>query len=445
MRQAARHIITNFLPAQGTGVQIGASDEFSAAILKAATPSRLYVIGPDEESGDAAGAEGTRKRDKRRPLVLNDPVVVQPVCADAALAQISDCSVDFIYLVGGASDEARVSTLALAAFDKLRPGGVICATGYSTEGSDGVVRSLHEIVHTRSALVQCVLGDQIVVRKNGGPVPGAASSEAFRNQLEIQVFGLRRSGNHAVIGWIAQQFEKPITFLNNVVPFEDPFTSFRFGRVPNALPARKRERLNIERLRSVAKPCILISYEDVSLEPFQREIPQWSEWVGESRATRRILLLRDFYNWLSSRVRLTELKTESDGEDLLRRMKAEIGRWLAYAREFVGETSFLEGVPLVRLNFKSWSEIESYRAGILDELQIPIADNSRSTVPKAGGGSSFDGQQFSGAAEAMDISSRWKYLTEEKYADLLRFVAENRPDIDRYNEQIFGLVSPFDG
>jgi len=271
-----------------------------------------------------------------------------------------------------------------------------------------------------------------------------ASNATIRNSLEVQAFGLRRSGNHAVIAWIAQQYKSPIVFLNNAHPFSDPFTNYLMGRVPNAVPHRKLDADEAEQLRAQQKELLLISYEDVAIRKLSRKeiLPQKELWLGESGRSRRLLLLRDFYNWIASRVRLLENKGRIT-DDILDKTDLSIRLWIMYAREFVGETKHLQSVETVPVRFDRWSDDEPYRLEILERLGIAARNNTRSIVPKAGGGSSFDGTRFSGDAESMDLQSRWKYLETPEYRPLLERIARRREKIDEYNRQIFGMEYPF--
>src|SRR4051812_45182470 len=121
------------------------------------------------------------------------------------------------------------------------------------------------------------------------------SPAQIRNTLELQVFGLRRSGNHAVIAWLAQQYERPIVFLNNIRPFRDPFTHFLMGRVPNAIPIGKMDADETERLRAERKNLLLLSYEDINLRKLARAdlLPERDTWLGQSGRIQSILLFRD--------------------------------------------------------------------------------------------------------------------------------------------------------
>lgn len=268
-------------------------------------------------------------------------------------------------------------------------------------------------------------------------------TDEFRNDLEIQLFGLRRSGNHGVIAWIAQQYERPIVFLNNVRPFQDPFATFMLGGVPNAVPRQRIRPEAVEALRRRRKKLLLVSYEDLWLPRLGRAdiIPGGEELVGSSRQVHRVLLLRDFYNWFASRIRLLEIR--GDGAEVsMPVVERQVQLWLTYAREFMGETKYL-GDQSAGISFNRWFDEENYRASILTQLGIPMRENSPAVVPRTGGGSSFDGTLFSGDAGSMDLLSRWRYLSTERFASYRRLLEAKRDGIDAYNHEIFGLRSPF--
>jgi hypothetical protein len=280
---------------------------------------------------------------------------------------------------------------------------------------------------------------------SGSAAVTVALTAGIRNAQELQVFGLRRSGNHAVIAWLAQQYDSPIVFLNNARAFHDPFTTYLMGGVPNAIPHRKLSHEEAEVLRATPKNLLLLSYEDMNIRKLAKVdlLPDRQAWLGNSGSQRRLLLLRDFYNWIASRVRLFENKGLA-AEDIPGKIKPQIRRWIMYAREFVGETKFLAEHDTVPVRFDLWSNDDAYRLEILRRLGIAPLNNSRSVVPRAGGGSSFDGMRFSGSAEEMDILNRWQYLRVPECAFLMRLLAKERAAIDKYNRLIFGMEYPFD-
>jgi len=97
----------------------------------------------------------------------------------------------------------------------------------------------------------------------------------------------------------------------------------------------------------------------------------------------------------------------------------------------------------VKVQFNAWAHDAGYRARIAEQLTIPLSNNTRATVPKTGGGSSFDGMAYAGEADSMDLHNRWKYLQDPKYASLLQIVNRNRECLEKYNLRIFGIPFPF--
>ena len=260
----------------------------------------------------------------------------------------------------------------------------------------------------------------------------------YRNQLEIQIFGLQRSGNHGVISWLLQQYDDPVVFLNNVDHFRDPFTNFREGSVPNMAHLSRKNPDRLETLRRMPKPLLVYSYENLGLHRLAREalVPDRENAIGSSRSLRRILLLRDFFNWASSRLKLFEYRKQ-DINAVIRNFDRLIGLWLSYAREFAGETRFLDSEEVVRIAYPRWAGDAEYRAHILGRLGLPLANNANDTVPAVGGGSSFDSTALSGQAGKMAVQDRWRYLLEDRFAPVIKSIQARRGDLEGRNQALF--------
>jgi len=215
---------------------------------------------------------------------------------------------------------------------------------------------------------------------------------AASDKLDVRVVGLRRSGNHAVIGWILAQHPGRALFLNEALP--------------GVSPHRTRQRLwQWQRPRQPgAAGLLLYSYEDQSLlaVDFPRT-PHRERYAGPARARRDLLLLRDPFNFIASRLRWEVDDTE--------RVRAAVGLWKTYAREFVGDTNVL---PFkVPVSFNAWTSDPAYRARLADRLGIPCTDAGLDRVAPHGGGSSFDGRAFDGRATAMAVHDRWRGFTDD--------------------------------
>lgn len=265
----------------------------------------------------------------------------------------------------------------------------------------------------------------------------------YRNALEIQFFGLQRSGNHAVLAWLFQQFSKPVHFFNNARHFGNPLREFQSHDLPNTVKIRRGEgkARQLDEIGPIKKDVLAYSYENLVLRALRdRElVPHKDVVTGLSSCLRRVLVIRDFDNWLASRIRYHEVAKGNfpSVPQIVRFAKL----WVSYAKEYVGETDYLRDAPLVTVCFNRWVRDDRYRGEVLDAMAIRLKDNSISYVPSAGGGSSFDSTHFSGRAEQMPIFDRWRFLLEGKCTEVLPQISGQRPVIERLSRQIFGESS----
>lgn len=260
--------------------------------------------------------------------------------------------------------------------------------------------------------------------------------EPIRNELEINLFGLQRSGNHGVVAWLIQQFPDPVVFLNNVDHFKEPYASFRFAHMERTVAVNHSARERVEKIRATPKPVLIVSYENLRLDRLASAplMPDHDRDVGASGRILPILLLRDFFNWAASRLKLHEHKAQ-DVDEVVRNFDMMINLWLSYAQEFSGQTGFLPGA--VRVSYPAWASDETYRAGLLGQMGITLRDNSNAKVPNVGGGSSFDSTSLTGQADKMAVDKRWEYLLQPRFAAAVAAVRRRRDAIEPLNAAIF--------
>jgi hypothetical protein len=248
------------------------------------------------------------------------------------------------------------------------------------------------------------------------------SSKTVVNEKEIRIAGLRRTGNHAIVGWIRAQHPEPTRHLNHPPPGHNPY-QFLYKHY------RKDELKQASKGNFSSLNLLIISYEDdelcsVASPNFERF---HDVYVGSSRCRYDVLVLRDPFNLMASQIkaRMVSLLDETAS-----RMMA---LWTSYAKEFLGETRFLTHQKIC-INFNRWHQNLEYRKDIADQLAIDFTDAGREQVRDYGGGSSFDSQQMNGQANKMDLLNRWRvFETEEKFWQLF----QNDQTV-YYTDRIFG-------
>jgi len=193
----------------------------------------------------------------------------------------------------------------------------------------------------------------------------------------LNIFGLRRVGNHAIIEWIARHF-KHTKHLNDCWGWPVPNSNWstkEYGEL------------------SLPIDLIIQSYED--FEPSIQEVED----------SNTILLLRDWYNMAASR----HVSRRGYGNTARSRHKASYNRsvsevWIKYAELY-------EQYPEKFILFNKWTVDEEYRKEVSKRFSFPGNAEYVNKLPesKIGAGSSFKDQEL----DPEKVSLRYRQLVEK--------------------------------
>lgn len=333
----------------------------------------------------------------------------------------------FVYVIPGADHNvARILKSSGISFSKL-----ITASQIGQEAVVGYIQNLRPKIETNV--------DRAFHPRQPAFFKAITIDTNPRNDLEMQLFGLQRSGNHGVISWITQQFDEKAYFFNNVSHFKDPVTNWHIGNVPNTIQLPPKGSKQLEQMRVARKAVLICSYENLQLNLLSQKplLEDHDSLLGVSKRVVRILLLRDFFNWVSSRLKLFDYRGQNTVNAALR-IDTLIDLWLLYAREFLGATTHLGNTNVVKISYPRWAVDSEYRAWILGALGAPLKNNVNDHVPNVGGGSSFDTTTYSGRAGEMAIQNRWGFfLEDDRFGFARERVGERRAEIEPLNKEIF--------
>lgn len=233
------------------------------------------------------------------------------------------------------------------------------------------------------------------------------------NFLELRVFGLQRSGNHAIIEWILDQHVgKRTCFLNDVGHGDqDPFTT-----ATQVALAGLGSTSGVEALRCAQKDLLIYSYEDdlsrmrpsaslidaIHDEDFAQ---QRIRYVGKSEHRVNVIVLRDPFNFFASRLKkLDALTGMKDVEAIKESWKLMAKRALRMRRDFAGKEFWV--------SYNRWVNDERYRRRLSTRLFGQFSDASLKYVSGHGGGSSFDSDH--GRLTLRVIRRKWRRLLDPK-------------------------------
>lgn len=261
------------------------------------------------------------------------------------------------------------------------------------------------------------------------------------NRWSIRVFALRRSGHHAIVNWIRYQTPGRHCFLNDCKVGESPFEkSIRSNSVVGSWIGEHRY-LNWERERRGrhAKKGILIhNYEDGDFRRYVWKVTPAREagWIGASRRKTTLVVLRDPYNLLASRLKWFHGRGEVP---TMERFEEFRSLWKLYAREFVGVTRWLEDA--VHVSYNDWFRSREYRDEVAARIGFPNRDAGLDRVARWGpvlsrADVSFDGLAYDGRAQQMQVLERWRGFSEDPF---FRAQFEDEELVD-LSHRIFGEI-----
>lgn len=204
------------------------------------------------------------------------------------------------------------------------------------------------------------------------------------------IYGLRRSGNHAIINWLCSMMDSPL-FLNDI----------GFGR---SIYGEKRIPPESNYVDFIA------SYEDVEPSAI-REISD-SNWVFKYHSPhyRNIIILRDFKNWVASMYTFT--KKFEDRPDI----RSNIKKWKRY--ESYAADSHLNDSLVIE--YSRWVDSEEYRMSIAGALNLDYNDST--LLENTQMGSSF------GTGYTPGFNDRWGIVKDDP--ELMRQINEAQKKLE---------------
>lgn len=245
----------------------------------------------------------------------------------------------------------------------------------------------------------------------------------FEPGVSLRAFGMRRSGNHAILAWLQRNAPGGSSvFLNNCKPGTDPLRNARGVEVNGERVSQKKANSDLSSVTQAAGRggLFLVSYEDTSPAEFDGG-RQASGNFDEALFSQNILIYRSFLNWAAS---LLKKMQPNESYTLVRRNAILLRTIDSYIRllQMVRQASDLGVTPIC---YDRWLAEPDYRAALLGSLGLALCDNGLGEVQRYGGGSSFQ-KQASSVAE-LQTDQRWlQMLDDPEYQAVLHLAARDQ-------------------
>lgn len=221
----------------------------------------------------------------------------------------------------------------------------------------------------------------------------------------MYIFGLRRTGNHAIINWLHGHCSTTSEHFNN---------------------QRLSQNLLWEPKTSTPRELVTVSFEEQKL-PGSRPFILNEKILGEAKSIQCAVVMRDPFNLFASRFKHKPLRKQT-----IARMRYFTDLWKGYAREYLGQTQILPNC--VPVSFNKWFYDEAYREELSRAFGFVSSSNVIEGVSPKGHGSSFDGLKYNGRAQEMKVLERWRHLAKDRQ---YRKIFEDE-ELIKLSDQIFG-------
>jgi len=247
-----------------------------------------------------------------------------------------------------------------------------------------------------------------------------------KQEVEIAVCALQRSGHHCVMDWLQAALRgkygntiRYINWVNEFLPQIDPFNT-------NTHPTDDSHKCG-HGDRGKPRKVLIYNFEDVGLYMMRSMEMVAEKFNGKSKKRYTVLIMRDFYNLLASRMERTR-----KGKPLDHPYNALVGLWLEHAKaaQKTGDYANLEN--LVTINYNRWFSEAGYRKVLCDILKCKYTEDTMDHVHLAGNGSSFTGTRGNG--RNLRVLDRWETFKDDP--EYIKIV--NNKAIQRLNTAIFG-------
>ncbi|HEV2403656.1 MAG TPA: hypothetical protein VGS08_05660 [Candidatus Saccharimonadales bacterium] len=260
------------------------------------------------------------------------------------------------------------------------------------------------------------------------------SPEAIRVTQRIEhIFGLRRTGHHAVLAWLQDCYRaKGLTTHHANSVFNE---HLRWGlHSPDPNPKEIWQ-------EATGSDVLLANYEDVAYAD-RRTAPVYNALQAERTdlPARDTVIVRDWYNMVASR-----LKYIANADEIGRYTITAALDWPIVARRWVDHATTLVEPPsgtssFVGINYSRWLVDRDYRESLAACYDLPNSESTLDTVSAFGLGSSFNGFDKDGQAREMNLLRRWQDLeTIELRSAYLAAIDVDRFAIDALNRHLFGF------
>ena len=273
------------------------------------------------------------------------------------------------------------------------------------------------------------------------------------NKKEIAVFGIRKSGNHAISVWLLRHLGRRAVHLGDVTG-ESPYDSCAeintkrlcqwrckpairnihkiFSRKGVTAFPRNEQAVNWKYIRHFSpKDCLILSYKNRFLDDavYEAYVQRHDIHVGSSEQRHRVVILRDAFNLFASLLRTPGI-TAHDIATCIRIYKQ-------YAELFL-DASRQKQQNIICISYNKWFSSRDYRAGLVERFGVTLDREPVRAAPSNGNGSSLDHDRQGGNDQRKRVLERWQTCRNDP---AYRAIFKDA-HLAELSESVFGRIVP---
>lgn len=240
----------------------------------------------------------------------------------------------------------------------------------------------------------------------------------YLTENEIHVFGIQRTGQHAITSWIIGHFDK-VCYVNNLSAANQPKRRLRGIHKPYwYFETKKKDDWEVSKVEPIRlnQDAIILGTEwikpglglnnELSDQKELRTLELGANCFSKNQ--HYVSVIRTPYNNYASILKWNKCRPLKNKDRFLK-------TWKCFAREHIGNTDSFPH-PKIFVRYDEWFSSKKYRKNISKQLGLEFTDKRLNVVMKIGGknryGSSFDNMAKQNQAQKMDVGNRW-----QEYAD----------------------------
>lgn len=223
--------------------------------------------------------------------------------------------------------------------------------------------------------------------------------------VEIKIFSLMRSGQHAIIDWILNQLSGKIVYINDILH-------------PDC-----KQYHNTKLCNEKETDYLIYNLEDRFITAGEQEASRVIFRHNSDRII-KILIIRDPYNLFASRyarqtTRINPITGEYQHEEISKCRWTPLKGWTSQAALKCWKDHAIEAIKPTKVDlvikYNEWFQNKEYRKKIADYLNLNFTDEGIEHISDVGEGSSFDGIKYQNNAKEMKVLQRYKKYKYDNY------------------------------